>query len=406
MDFTNLTAFGKYTGIEHVQIQTYKNLIKQGHKVIPIVFYKKNYWNLNGNLNLAGTEQKSQVVSQFKLIRKLFSNFPNFNVYLLRFAYGVIFNYFLGSWIRNRYLRKFVFQEIVFDNEIFVQMEFLQDRKRINFLRKKIKAGELDFRIFVHDIIPLVYDFKESISLKYSAMKVLKLFDLNIRAFTSSEYVKNELYSEIRKKSLSFQHERIERLYIPATIFESDLSHNCLADLDLNEPFIYISSYITRKNHLNILKSFYAAALIDGKRRELVFIGRSNQISNHLTDYHNNQEYNSVILHQISFLDNCCIDKLYKLSKCVVYLSLNEGYGLPIIEGSMRGKKILCSNTSSMRELGLKVGATLVDPSDINAISRAICAISNDGINETVNEKEFANSIKWSDFCNCLVKAH
>jgi len=70
---------------------------------------------------------------------------------------------------------------------------------------------------------------------------------------------------------------------------------------------------------------------------------------------------------------------LYSGALCLVYVSLYEGFGLPVLEAMKCGCPVITSNISSLPEVAGQA-ALLVDPFDIDEITRAI--------NEIVNHKE------------------
>jgi glycosyltransferase involved in cell wall biosynthesis len=68
----------------------------------------------------------------------------------------------------------------------------------------------------------------------------------------------------------------------------------------------------------------------------------------------------------------------YDRADIVVFLSLAEGFGMPIIEAQAMGRPVLTSNLSPMKEVA-GAGALTVDPYDVAAIRRAFRHIIEDG---------------------------
>lgn len=68
----------------------------------------------------------------------------------------------------------------------------------------------------------------------------------------------------------------------------------------------------------------------------------------------------------------------YDQSDMVVFVSLAEGFGMPIIEAQAIGRPVITSNLSPMKEVA-GVGALTVDPYDVSAIRNAIRHIVEDG---------------------------
>jgi glycosyltransferase involved in cell wall biosynthesis len=71
------------------------------------------------------------------------------------------------------------------------------------------------------------------------------------------------------------------------------------------------------------------------------------------------------------WLDAGELEGLYALARCVVFPSLYEGFGLPVLEAMIRGVPVACSDRSSLPEVAGDA-ALLFDPEDVPAIARAI----------------------------------
>jgi glycosyltransferase involved in cell wall biosynthesis len=71
------------------------------------------------------------------------------------------------------------------------------------------------------------------------------------------------------------------------------------------------------------------------------------------------------------WLDPADMEGLYALSACVVFPSLYEGFGLPVLEAMARGVPVACSDRSSLPEVAGDA-ALLFDPEDVGAIAAAI----------------------------------
>jgi glycosyltransferase involved in cell wall biosynthesis len=65
------------------------------------------------------------------------------------------------------------------------------------------------------------------------------------------------------------------------------------------------------------------------------------------------------------------LEALYALATCVVFPSLYEGFGLPVLEAMVRGVPVACSDRSSLPEVAGDA-ALLFDPEDVDAIRAAM----------------------------------
>lgn len=71
------------------------------------------------------------------------------------------------------------------------------------------------------------------------------------------------------------------------------------------------------------------------------------------------------------------LDALYRGADAFAYLSLYEGFGLPVVEALARGVPSVVSNTSSLPEIAGDA-AVLVDPTDVGEIADALARVLTD----------------------------
>ena len=80
---------------------------------------------------------------------------------------------------------------------------------------------------------------------------------------------------------------------------------------------------------------------------------------------------------QLDYLPRSLLVKLIRGARAVVFPSLYEGFGLPVLEAMQLGTPVLTGNTSSLPEVAGDA-ALLVDPYDVSAITRALGRIDGD----------------------------
>jgi glycosyltransferase involved in cell wall biosynthesis len=71
------------------------------------------------------------------------------------------------------------------------------------------------------------------------------------------------------------------------------------------------------------------------------------------------------------------LEGLYAASRCLVFPSLAEGFGLPVLEAMTRGLPVACSNVSALPEVAGD-GALLFDPTSVDAIADAVRRLAAD----------------------------
>jgi glycosyltransferase involved in cell wall biosynthesis len=82
----------------------------------------------------------------------------------------------------------------------------------------------------------------------------------------------------------------------------------------------------------------------------------------------------SGLQNQVRFLGYCTHDDLpalYRGAKCLIFPSLFEGFGMPVLEAMASGCPVVCSNTTSLPEIAGDA-ALLIDPSNGDELAEAI----------------------------------
>ena len=153
-------------------------------------------------------------------------------------------------------------------------------------------------------------------------------------------------------------------------------------------PYIFIVG--NRKLHKNedrALRAF-AQANID-KNIHVLFSGKpSDQLVNTAKELQ--------IEDRVKFLGRLSEDELastYKGALCLLFPSLYEGFGLPVIEAMACGTPVITSNTTSLNEICQGAGF-LVDPSNVELITKKIEESINNPILATDNVRKGFNRAK------------
>ncbi len=76
-------------------------------------------------------------------------------------------------------------------------------------------------------------------------------------------------------------------------------------------------------------------------------------------------------VHFPGFVDDADLPALYSAARLFAYVSLYEGFGLPLLEAMACGTPVIASNVSSLPEVVGDVGLQ-VDPRDTDAIAQAL----------------------------------
>lgn len=90
----------------------------------------------------------------------------------------------------------------------------------------------------------------------------------------------------------------------------------------------------------------------------------------------------------------------YRLARCTIFPSFNEGYGLPVAESLAAGTPAITSGYGSMLEIATGGGALLVDPRDDRSVTGALRdLLSNDATHQRLTAEAAARPVRtWDDY--------
>jgi glycosyltransferase involved in cell wall biosynthesis len=128
---------------------------------------------------------------------------------------------------------------------------------------------------------------------------------------------------------------------------------------------LYVGTLEPRKNLERLVRAF--AQVRRNRVAELVLAGRAGWKYGPLMQEIERSAFRDSI-RMIGYVPEEDLPALYNLARVVALPSLDEGFGLPLIEGMASGVPILTSNRSAMAEIAGDA-AELVDPFDETAIA-------------------------------------
>jgi len=122
---------------------------------------------------------------------------------------------------------------------------------------------------------------------------------------------------------------------------------------NLRRPYFLYNSRIEHpvKNHLHLIKAFELLPNEVKEKYDLVFTGIEGNGSNIVFDYVRESPVRSNIKF-IGHIDNSYIGSFYKYAELYLFPSLYEGFGIPLLEAMASGIPVICSNRSSLPEIG------------------------------------------------------
>lgn len=145
---------------------------------------------------------------------------------------------------------------------------------------------------------------------------------------------------------------------------------------------LHLGSGEPRKNTSRVIQSFAMLSAAERGDASLVIVGIEDETARrrllaHATDLGIG---NRTII--TGFADEADIPALFSAALGLIYPSLGEGFGLPILDAWAAGIPVLTSSTTSLPEVAGEA-AELVDPRNIEQLAHAMARLINDAPNRT-----------------------
>lgn len=204
---------------------------------------------------------------------------------------------------------------------------------------------------------------------------ILKMFKINPNKI-------EVIYNGVGKEFVHKEKQEVEYLYEKFNI-EKD-----------KKIIMYVGNLKPHKNLERLLEAYSKIENIE--QTQLLLVGKAFANYNVLDEKERHLAIEKNVIHTGIVNQQELVD-LYNLSDLFVFPSLYEGFGIPILEALACGTPVICSNTSSMPEIGGNV-VTYIDPLNINDLTNKIEL----KIKEEKSEKE---NYKWIENFNWDIKA-
>ena len=242
-----------------------------------------------------------------------------------------------------------------------------------NELPDSVHKSSVPAVVTIHDLIFMRFpEFYKPIDRKIYSRKVKYACMAAKKIIAISEQTKEDLvtYFDVNPK-------KIEVIYqsISPRFFERRDTGYLVEKYDLPGKFILsVGTIEHRKNQLALLKAMHLAKI----SVPVVFVGKPTLYSAELLKFitENKMENRVKFLNNIPAKD---LAALYERAELSVYISVFEGFGLPVIESMASGCPVITSNVSCLPETAGNA-AVLCDPANSNEIGIQIKKILTDSV--------------------------
>jgi glycosyltransferase involved in cell wall biosynthesis len=284
-------------------------------------------------------------------------------------------------------IKKGFFETFPFDKIVMPKKSIFLGLWRIYFIKKDIENQKLDIFhglsneipiftnwgkiktiVTIHDLIflkyPTYYAFFDrhiyNLKFKYACKKADKIIAV-------SEKTKADIIHFYK-----IPENKIEVIYQSCNeVFKKEISlvdqKKNLEKYQISNPFLLsVGTLEPRKNQISIIKAF---SKIARKDYDLVLIGKGEKYKMQLESLIRKENIQNVkILGNVTHED---LPAIYQASELFIYISLYEGFGIPILEALASEKPVIAARGSCLEEAGGD-GAIYVDPLNILEITNTI----------------------------------
>jgi glycosyltransferase involved in cell wall biosynthesis len=225
--------------------------------------------------------------------------------------------------------------------------------------------------VTLHDVIPFLPELNEPGSLlPYFRKTIPRALASATRIITDSQCSARDI-----RRILGVPAARLD--VIPLAVSD-DLAvpgdrevDDILCRLDIAGPYLLaLAAAAPRKNTHGVLKAF-ARARRSATDLTLVLTGVTPALAVEIRQRQRHLGVPETAVRLLNFVDNRALAALYARADAFLYLSLYEGFGLPILEAMRCGTLVVCSNRGSCAEVAGDA-ALLADPEAIEEVAATL----------------------------------
>jgi len=316
-------------------------------------------------------------------------------------------NYFYGYYSK-KLLHPSTRKDIKSLKSIIVKIPFLKKiARKVTTLSSNFFAPQFDIYwqpnfiptegIDATNIVTSVHDFSFILHKEFHPKERIKYFEKNFftniiksdMIITGSEFSRQEILTR-----LNFDEHRVKVIYhgINHELFK--VHDNLDVNFALPKKFIFsVGSIEPRKNLLGLLKAYNA---LDSKIKDsykLVLAGFKGWKNSEIMKLIDKDKEN---IHYLGFISDVELAKVYNLASCFIFPSFYEGFGLPVLEAMACGTPVVCSDSSSLPEVGGDA-VLYCDTNDVNDIKDKIeLIVSDEKLQQELKTKGLQRAKKFS----------
>lgn len=157
---------------------------------------------------------------------------------------------------------------------------------------------------------------------------------------------------------------------------------------------IFVSTILKRKNLANLLLAFDRLKVMESNDLKLVVVGSKVWWQDELAAAYDGMQYKDDVI-MPGRVEPDDLAGLVSAAEALVYPSYFEGFGIPILEAMYAETAVICSNTTSMPEVGGDA-VLYINPSSVDDIVHAIRCLNDKAAHDSMIEKGRMQREKFS----------
>ncbi|WP_319270972.1 glycosyltransferase family 1 protein [uncultured Draconibacterium sp.] len=238
---------------------------------------------------------------------------------------------------------------------------------------------------------------------KYYNYYFPKFARLAKRIATVSFYSKEDI-----TRSFKVDYDKIDVVYDGINqIFEpiSDEDKTKVRSMFTNgaEYFLFVGALHPRKNVCGLLKAFDAFKSVVNDTTKLVIVGGEMHKTGPIFETYENMRHKEDVVFT-GRVPTADLHDIFGAAMALTFVPFFEGFGIPIVEAMSAGIPVICSNTTSIPEVGGNA-VLYADPVKIDQITDAMLELhKNTDLRNTLVEKGFIqkNKFSWDETARLL----
>lgn len=156
-----------------------------------------------------------------------------------------------------------------------------------------------------------------------------------------------------------------------------DAVHHVRNRFGLDPPFLlHVGKYEKRKNLMRLLEAYDGFRHETGQTPRLVLAGKRDWLASEIADEIGRRNLGESIV-ELGYVASADLPYLHNAAEMLVFPSLWEGFGLPVIEAMACGLPVIASTVTCLPEIAGDA-ALYVDPYCVDDLAHAMCNLHRD----------------------------